>query len=31
MMKCEKPLAHKPELFTGHKCKTCEEAKKNAL
>lgn len=24
MMKCEKPLAHKPELFTGHECKTCE-------
>lgn len=23
-MKCEKPLAHKPEAFSGYRCKTCE-------
>ena len=31
-MKCKKPLAHRPEAFTGHNCKTCEqEEKENAL
>lgn len=23
-MKCKRPLAHKPELFSGNHCKTCE-------